>query len=99
MPSASPAAPVPWSAKAVSGWNPNVFFQVGVACSFSNPHRFAGTCARWCLQRPGWSAGHGALEPVAVDVAGEVAHQAGVVHAEGGGGELGVEVIDELGDP
>ena len=25
----------PWSAKAVSGWNPKVFFQVGLACSFS----------------------------------------------------------------
>ena len=76
-----------------------VFFQVGAAFSFSNPHRFAGRCARQRLQRTGWSAGQGALEPVAVDVVGEVADEAGVVHAEGGGGELGVQVGDELGDP
>ena len=75
------------------------FFQVGAAPSLSNSHRFAATCARWCLRRPGLSGGRGALEAVAVNVVGEVADQAGVVHAECGGGELGVEVVDELGDP
>ena len=33
--SGSPFPPAPWSAQAVIGWNPNVFFQVGAACSFS----------------------------------------------------------------
>ena len=31
----SPFPPAPWSAQAVIGWKPNVFFQVGAACSFS----------------------------------------------------------------
>ena len=35
MASGSPPAPAPWSANAASGWNPNVFFQVGAAFSFS----------------------------------------------------------------
>jgi len=35
MPSASPAPPAPWSANAASGWNPNVFFHVAAAFSFS----------------------------------------------------------------
>jgi len=33
--SGSPFPPGPWSAQAVIGWNPNVFFQVGAACSLS----------------------------------------------------------------
>jgi hypothetical protein len=37
----SPFPPAPWSAQAVMGWNPNVFFQVGGAWSLSNSHRFA----------------------------------------------------------
>jgi TrwC relaxase len=41
--------------------------------SLSNPHRFAGRCARCRLKCPGLSAGLGALEPVAGDVVGEVA--------------------------
>jgi hypothetical protein len=41
----------------------------------------------------------GAFETVAVHVAGEVADEPGVLHAEGGGGELGIQVGDELGDP
>jgi len=99
MASASPPAPAQWSANAASGWSPNVFFQVGAAFSSSNPHRFARTCAWWHRRCPGWSAGDGPLEPVVVDVVGEVADQPCVLHAEGGGGELGVEVVDELGDP
>src|SRR4029077_20826919 len=49
----------------------------------------------------GWLAAGagGAFEAVAVDVAGEVADESGGLHAEGGGGELGVQVGDELGDP
>jgi len=31
----SPFPPAPWSAKAVRGWKPKDFFQVGAACSFS----------------------------------------------------------------
>ena len=38
------------------------------------------------------------MEPVLVDVVGDVADQAAVVHAEGGSGEFCVEVVDELGD-
>jgi hypothetical protein len=45
----------------------------GSASSLSNPHRFAGRCARCRLKCPGLSAGFGALEPVAGDVVGEVA--------------------------
>jgi hypothetical protein len=41
--------------------------------SLSNPHRFAGRCARCRLQCPGLSAGFGAVEAVAGDVVGEVA--------------------------
>ena len=33
--SGSPYPSGPWSAQAVIGWNPNVFFHVGAACSFS----------------------------------------------------------------
>jgi hypothetical protein len=33
--SGSPDPAAPRSAKAVIGWNPNVFFHVGAACSFS----------------------------------------------------------------
>jgi hypothetical protein len=36
MASGSPVPSAPWSANAQSGWNPNVFFQVGAAFSFSN---------------------------------------------------------------
>ena len=35
MASGSPDPSGPWSAKAASGWNPKVFFQVGVAWAFS----------------------------------------------------------------
>ena len=35
MASGSPPPSGPWSANAVSGWKPKVFFQVGAACSFS----------------------------------------------------------------
>ena len=35
MASGSPFPPAPWSAQAVIGWNPNVFFHVAAACSFS----------------------------------------------------------------
>ena len=35
MASGSPFPPAPWSAQAVIGWKPNVFFQVGAACCFS----------------------------------------------------------------
>ena len=38
------------------------------------------------------------LDSIVVEVVGEVAHQAGVVHAKRGGGELGIEVGDELGE-
>ncbi|HXL91842.1 MAG TPA: hypothetical protein VN969_23100, partial [Streptosporangiaceae bacterium] len=38
------------------------------------------------------------MEPVAGYVVGEVADQAAVAHAERSRGELGVEVVDELGD-
>ena len=41
--------------------------------SLSNPHRFAGRCARCRLRCPGLSAGLGAVEPVVGDVVGEVA--------------------------
>src|SRR5262249_17000282 len=100
MASGSPPPSGPWSANAVSGWKPKVFFQVGAAPSLSNPHRFAGRCARCGLQRPGWSAGGGgALEPVGGDIVGQIADQAAVAHAERDGGELGVQVVDELGDP
>ena len=51
------------------------------------------------MQCPGLSAWCEAVEAVVVDVVGEVADQAAVLHAERGGGELGVEVVDELGDP
>jgi hypothetical protein len=73
----------------------------GSASSFSNSHRFASRCARQHLQRTGWLAADagGAFEAVAVDVIGEVADEPGVLHAEGGGGELGIQVGDELGDP
>ena len=73
----------------------------GAGLSFSNSHRFASRCARQHLQRTGWLAADagGAFEAVAVDVVGEVADEPGVLHAEGGGGELGVQVGDELGDP
>src|SRR5438477_10427831 len=64
--------------------------KLGSAPCFSNPHRFAGTCARCHLRCPGSSAGDGALEPVTGRVAGEVADQAGALHAVGGGGGLGV---------
>ena len=37
------------------------------------------------------------MESVAVDVVGEVSHKSGVLHAEHGGGEFGIEVGDELG--
>jgi hypothetical protein len=74
-----------------------LFFDLTV--SLSNPHRFAGRCVRCRLRCPGLSAGLGAVEPVVGDVVGEVADQAAVAHAERGGGELGVQVVDELGDP
>ena len=35
MASGSPAPSAPWSANTARGWNPNVFFHVGAACSFS----------------------------------------------------------------
>src|ERR1019366_8142173 len=70
------------------------------ACALRNSHRFASRCARWRLPRTGWLAADagGSFEAVAVDVAGEVADEPGVLHAEGGGRELGIEVGDELGD-
>ena len=56
-----------------------LFFDLTI--SLSDPHRFAGTCVRCRLQRPGLSAGYGAVEPVAGDVVGEIADMAAVVHA------------------
>jgi hypothetical protein len=41
----------------------------------------------------------GAFETVVVHVVGEIADEPGVLHSEGGGGELGVQVGNELGDP
>jgi hypothetical protein len=35
MAGGSPFPPAPWSAQAVTGWKPQVFFQAGEACSFS----------------------------------------------------------------
>jgi hypothetical protein len=84
MASASPVPSPPWPANAPSGWKPHVLFQVAAACALSNPHRFAWTCAGWRLACTGLSAGGGAVEPVLVDVVGDVADQAGVVHAERG---------------
>ena len=85
------------SEAAISALWPNPL-KFGSARSLPNPHGFAGPCARRRLRCPGLSAGRGALKAVAVDVAGQVADRAGVVHAEGGGGQLGVEVVDELSD-
>ena len=81
------------------GGSPHVYFHVCPACSLSKSHWFVGRCARWRLQCPGLSARCEPLDAVLVDVIGEVAGQAAVVHAERGGGELGAEVVDELGDP
>jgi len=74
---------------------------IGTNLPFSKAHRFASRCARQHLQRTGWLAADagGAFAAVAVDVAGEVADESGVLHAGGGGGELGIQVGDELGDP
>src|SRR5258705_4578092 len=75
---------------AFSGWCPYPL-KFASASSLSNPHRFASRCARQHLQRTGSLAGaRGAFETVAVHVVGEVADEPGVLHAEGGGGELGV---------
>ena len=84
-----------------ASWANPIEAQFGPVRTFVNSHRFASRCARQHLQRTGWLAADagGAFEAVAVDVIGEVADESGVLHAEGGGGELGVQVGDELGDP
>src|ERR1039458_2113614 len=95
-----PASDTPvLSQQAGNGRTPDPL-KFGSASSLSNSHRFASRCARWRLPRPGWLAADagGSFEAVAVDVAGEVADEPGVLHAEGGGSELGIEVGDELGD-
>ena len=94
-------AAVPATAAGLNDWSdtagPEKF---GSASSLSNSHWFASRCARQHLQRTGSLADAcGAFETVAVHVVGEVADEAGVLHAEGGGGELGIQVGDELGDP
>ena len=58
MASGSPFPSAPWSAQAVIGWNPKVFFQVGAACSFSEC-AITMVASRSTVTRPAVRAGRG----------------------------------------